>query len=373
MNWVLFQQSEIFFKKFYQQCFLSLIFRFRSFAKRLVSNDFAEIWKPIIVPELNYYYSRYEISNLGRIKNRKTGKILKPNYTSCEYPRIRLTHDSSKEITVCIHRLVCSVLRGPPKGNKTEVHHKNHIKSDFRLANLEWVDRSENQRLCYEKHGSKRSGLPVVKLNEKREVVERFSSVMNASKHEGISSTAMSKRIKTGKIYKQHLWEVETLEDLEGEIWKISTQDKNLLVSNLGRFKCLKRGSLIQTFPRNSYLVLNKRYDRLIKLVSHRVVATAFCPNPENKPFVDHIDGKKANNKASNLRWVTQSENQANPNTTTNRAVFQICIQTKKILKRFSTITKAAKYVGANKGEISEACSGKRKTSRKFIWKYADR
>lgn len=41
----------------------------------------------------------------------------------------------------------------------------------------------------------------------------------------------------------------------------------------------------------------------------HRVIASAFIPTEEGKIFVNHIDGNKSNNAASNLEWCTREEN----------------------------------------------------------------
>ena len=48
---------------------------------------------------------------------------------------------------------------------------------------------------------------------------------------------------------------------------------------------------------------------RKVQKYVHRLVASAFHPNPNDLPQVDHIDGNRKNNAASNLRWVSVRDN----------------------------------------------------------------
>lgn len=95
----------------------------------------------------------------------------------------------------------------------------------------------------------------------------------------------------------------------------------SILVRNDGIIFVPKNGSNKEhwtygTKQPNGYYTLHLNYK---KYWVHRLVAETFIPNPDNKPFVDHIDRNPSNNNVENLRWVTKQENMNNMKT--NRVV----------------------------------------------------
>jgi len=83
-------------------------------------------------------------------------------------------------------------------------------------------------------------------------------------------------------------------------------------ISNLGRLISLKGYPKILKVSKDSRgyysTTLSLRTNKKMHLI-HRLVATAFIPNPLNLPFINHIDGNSVNNTLSNLEWCTPKEN----------------------------------------------------------------
>ena len=105
-----------------------------------------------------------------------------------------------------------------------------------------------------------------------------------------------------------------TLEDLDGEIWKwIRGYEGDYQESNYGRTKSFKNGIvriMKPTITKHGYLKINLHKNGKMKSFRlHKIVATTFIPNPENKREINHEDGCKLNCCVWNLNWATSSEN----------------------------------------------------------------
>lgn len=135
-------------------------------------------------------------------------------------------------------------------------------------------------------------------------------------------------------------------------------------------------------------ITLGKEYGFKVKNISvHRLLAMKFIPNPLNKPFVNHIDGNKLNNKLENLEWVTRSENDKHAYRIglrkgsmagktgalhhNSRAVIQL--KDGKYIAEFGSISEAARETNICYASITDVLAGKYKNGGGYEWQYKNR
>jgi len=183
-----------------------------------------EVWK-----EVKGYEGLYEVNNYGVIRSvkrkhkSKGGKLqncpsikLKPIIDVYGYHTCSLSKEG-KQVRVRIHRIVAQSFIPNPE-NKTQVNHKNGLKYDNSVENLEWNTCKENAVHSFKVLGRK-SGMfgkfgkcnpnskPIYKIDNNGNVVKRFDCLIDV-KNEGYNISNVS-QCAVGRIKKAH-----------GYIWK---------------------------------------------------------------------------------------------------------------------------------------------------------
>lgn len=150
-------------------------------------------------------------------------------------------------------------------------------------------------------------------------------------------------------------------------LYKVS--DTGLLSSPNGR---LMKG----TKNYNGYLRVNLRKEGNVRQYClHRLVAQAFVPNPEDKPEVNHKNGKRDDCRAENLEWCTHSENQLHRRRVLGsgggkpkRAV--VCLTTGET---YESLSEAAVHTGCALSAIYACCRGSLKKTHGLQFAYKER
>lgn len=150
-------------------------------------------------------------------------------------------------------------------------------------------------------------------------------------------------------------------------------------VSNTGQVRSLYRRYynevriLKQSTNNKGYkLVCLCRKGKQKSLLVHRLVATAFIPNPDNLPCVNHKDQNKQNNNASNLEWCSYYENNVYGDRLTRsaakRSIPVRCVETGIV---YPSAYAAQRITGFQQSKICDCCRGNRNVTGGFHWEYA--
>jgi hypothetical protein len=340
----------------------------------------------------------YSISNMGEIENKKTGKMTKGSLDKISGYMRTVINKKSKGV----HQIVAETFLENPQ-NKQTVNHINKNRKDNRLANLEWATYAENNSHKNEnsikKYYNHNNGRTVLRINkENNTVIEKYETIMLASKwiletiykqdtkNKDINkelrtlSSSLSQKIKRSEnnyFGYNFVWKFEEdRQNSENEIWKPITnfEKKGYCISNFGRIKT-PNNKIKEKFAISSgYYDLKISKSEREKI--HRLVALQFIVNIDNKPFVNHKNGNKLDNRSENLEWVTNQENviHAYENGLNGRSsqVIQYDKEGKDIINEFKSINEASRILNIGQSHISSCCRGKILQTHGLHFKYKE-
>lgn len=160
------------------------------------------------------------------------------------------------------------------------------------------------------------------------------------------------------------------------EMWMDVSGFKGLYqVSNLGNVRSITRYKkvlkpMIDKDGYRTVILKNNGFEKHFRV--SRLVATAFVPNPLEKPIVNHIDMNRQNDTAENLEWCTTKENVAHSmrhgkyRGSGHVAVAQY--EGDRLVRVWGSLCEVEKALKIPAGNISRCLTGERKHAGGFRW-----
>ena len=144
-----------------------------------------EIWKEVLD------FPNYQISNLGRIRNINSNRILQPSLT-CGYNKVRL---SNKGIVkdYLVHHLVFKHFSKEKYNADLVIDHIDGNKLNNNFNNLRLLSREENALMAYYKTKTNSAIKPVLQFDKDMNFIQEFQSAREAARCLNLDSSTISK------------------------------------------------------------------------------------------------------------------------------------------------------------------------------------